>query len=55
MKRRKIEWEEHETQILGMRERAEEARWETNREEAQRLRRENKSSRGLWLMSSSLL
>lgn len=29
MKRRKIEWEEHETQILGMRERAEEARWET--------------------------
>ena len=29
MKRRKIEWEEHETQILGLRERAEEARWET--------------------------
>lgn len=50
MKRRKIEWEEHETQILGIRERVEEARWETEiGEEAQRLRRENKSSRGLWL------
>ena len=54
-KRRKTEWEEHETEILGMRKRAEEARWETEREEAQRLRRENKFSRGLQMISFLLL